>query len=1219
MPIDDADDDELGQTPFANSGDAFEFTADGVGTIAFTGLGADLDATAHAGQLNVTLLSGSTLSGRAVDDVDIRTNAGNADIDTRTGSDAADVTIDADAMTSGDRLELEGAGSGDVFGVDNGVTVDASGDSTAYAGDLDIYTDDLAAGEEVDVITGSAPIFIDSDGTGDALVDVDATALNDSASSGDLVLEGSSRFDVEGLDADVDASSTTDLLFVETAADAGVSGSDAVSVITGTDDAEITGNGSGGFVSVDAGQMASGDSVLLTGEAEFEVNGVGSDVTVNADADVNSLDELTGDLTVNIDTGATNVRVEAGESATTTVSGDADGNGSGDVTVDAAAAVDTTPSPSGLTDERVINLSGSITASVVGLVGEVEASSLTGLLDVTTLDNSEVDDVKVTTGNKATTIDGFSGDTVTVDATKLADDTALNLSGDATFEVSSLVGDADITDGSGSATLALGNPSGSGDITIDTDRETFVDAGLMSSGDTLNITGSGDVTVQRSTDDGSLATDGISAQTIDLTGSTGAIEINTAPISGSGDGNNTSGDFVDGYSDRSQDISGQLADLESQAFMDITAGSGDLTVSGDDSQADSGDIVDINIDDSNMTIDDVITLKGDAEYFINNLRATVRASNDPDDPSDNFNEDSRTQQTDGQGNVIQTAAPSIPNADLANFPVDEGGAYPPDENGIDSDLTSLATGDLIIVGADDVDNRVTGGGGNDRIDGGGGSDYLRGGAGDDVLFGGSGNDALFGGDGDDILFGGSGPDGNDFISGGDDFDTAVFEFTRQNESGTYFLEVDGKEYEYTFDRATDTSAGSQVEVIVSLVGENDQGESETFTDKVLRDVENFLFISGDGPLDPTNGEDPETLVGPVVNLDLNERFTSIQSAIDSDRTLDGHTILLTPSDYDEEAFVTKDLDFLAQTGATDVTLTLDRDENSREIKDIKVLSETDLRVNGNEGDNSITVFTPTSDFSSIARTTLDGSGDLVMDGYGKIEDFDAASYTFNGRGGNDELIVTPTSEQMHYLFGGSGNDHLSGGQAPTWLQAGSGNDTLYSVGGSDRLLAGSGDDEIVVGTYNDDDQYAEWEASGTEDGEVIILVGGGEDTIILSALDQTAGATNKGIDIDAVVADFTRGEDTLDVGQLRDGNGGAVDLSDLFNAGATGDEINLDNFSANVVDADSRGNDVNVGAEGSVKLLGVNVDRLVNTDIAQGSDTDWKDEFTTLLGSTPLV
>jgi len=210
-------------------------------------------------------------------------------------------------------------------------------------------------------------------------------------------------------------------------------------------------------------------------------------------------------------------------------------------------------------------------------------------------------------------------------------------------------------------------------------------------------------------------------------------------------------------------------------------------------------------------------------------------------------------------------------------------------------------------------------------------------------------------------------------------------------------------------------------------------------------------------------------LGQVINLDIDKRFVDIQSAVDDPETLDSHEILLTPSDYDEEAFITKDLDFYAQAGATGVTLTLDRDENGNNIDDINVLSETDLTVNGNEGENAIKVFDP-ADFSTNSGDAIhiDGSGDLVLDGFGTITDFDAASYTFNGRGGGDELIVRPDSEQVHYLFGGSGNDHLSGGQAPTWLQAGSGNDTLYSVGGSDRLLAGSGDDEIVLGTFNDD-------------------------------------------------------------------------------------------------------------------------------------------------------
>jgi Ca2+-binding RTX toxin-like protein len=78
--------------------------------------------------------------------------------------------------------------------------------------------------------------------------------------------------------------------------------------------------------------------------------------------------------------------------------------------------------------------------------------------------------------------------------------------------------------------------------------------------------------------------------------------------------------------------------------------------------------------------------------------------------------------------------------------------------------------------ADDGDNVLNGGNGNDTLDGLGGNDTLFGGNGSDVLSGGSGNDVLHGGNAKDVLNGGSGDDelfgdnGDDLLNGDDGAD-----------------------------------------------------------------------------------------------------------------------------------------------------------------------------------------------------------------------------------------------------------------------------------------------------------------------------------------------------------------------------------------------------------------------------------------------------------------
>ena len=77
------------------------------------------------------------------------------------------------------------------------------------------------------------------------------------------------------------------------------------------------------------------------------------------------------------------------------------------------------------------------------LVGDLDASALTGALTVTTGDATD-NTISITTGSAATSItDSFSSDTVTVDATALANNTLLTLTGSAAFAVTGLKGDLD--------------------------------------------------------------------------------------------------------------------------------------------------------------------------------------------------------------------------------------------------------------------------------------------------------------------------------------------------------------------------------------------------------------------------------------------------------------------------------------------------------------------------------------------------------------------------------------------------------------------------------------------------------------------------------------------------------------------------------------------------------------------------------------------------------
>ena len=80
-----------------------------------------------------------------------------------------------------------------------------------------------------------------------------------------------------------------------------------------------------------------------------------------------------------------------------------------------------------LANNIALTLVGSAAEVVTGLIGDITAASLTGALTVTTGDATD-NTISITTGSAATSItDSFNTDTVTVNATALAQNTALTL------------------------------------------------------------------------------------------------------------------------------------------------------------------------------------------------------------------------------------------------------------------------------------------------------------------------------------------------------------------------------------------------------------------------------------------------------------------------------------------------------------------------------------------------------------------------------------------------------------------------------------------------------------------------------------------------------------------------------------------------------------------------------------------------------------------------
>jgi Ca2+-binding RTX toxin-like protein len=175
-----------------------------------------------------------------------------------------------------------------------------------------------------------------------------------------------------------------------------------------------------------------------------------------------------------------------------------------------------------LANNTALTLVGSAAETVTGLIGDIAAGSLTGTLNVATGDATD-NTISITTGSAATSItDAFASDTVTVNATALADNTALILSGAAGFTVTGLQGDLTASSVSGALNVTTVDVASGLSIATGSGSDTIT-ATALKTGHTLTLTGSSaaTVTLNAGNQSGSLSA-GTYTGNITVTGGTGA-------------------------------------------------------------------------------------------------------------------------------------------------------------------------------------------------------------------------------------------------------------------------------------------------------------------------------------------------------------------------------------------------------------------------------------------------------------------------------------------------------------------------------------------------------------------------------------------------------------------------------------------------------------------------------------------------------------------------
>jgi hypothetical protein len=531
----------MGATTINDALETGALTLTGAGATTVTKLGGNLTATGDSGALTVTTTGGTQT---------VTTGSGNISI---TDGSTGVLTVNGAALAG--TLTLTGAGAVTVTNLKGNLV--ATGDS----GTLTVSATGTAAQT---VATGSGAMSIADSATGGS-VTVDATKFGTNT----LTLTGSAAKTVNNLAGNVVATGSGALTVSAT-------GPGAQSVTTGNANTSITDNSSGSMMVNNVNATGSGHTLTLSGSAAETVTNLAENIvataltgaltvttqtnalsiatgtganTINAGAETGALTlkganaatvtKLGGNLTAAGDSGALTVTTTGGTQTVATGSGNisiAD-QSTGVLTVNGAALAGST-----------LTLTGTGAVTVNNLNGNLNATGDSGALTVTATGTAAQ---TVTTGSGAMSIaDNAAGGSVTVNATALGTNT-LTLTGAAAKTVNNLIGNV-VASGAGALNVTTGATAALSIAANGTGSNT-VNAGAMTSGDTLTLTGSRAATVSvggnlsAGTDTGALTVTatGKGPQTIQ-TGSgkdtiTALLGADTIEAGGGGDSINVSG------------------------------------------------------------------------------------------------------------------------------------------------------------------------------------------------------------------------------------------------------------------------------------------------------------------------------------------------------------------------------------------------------------------------------------------------------------------------------------------------------------------------------------------------------------------------------------------------------------------------------------------------------------------------------------------------------
>jgi Ca2+-binding RTX toxin-like protein len=230
-----------------------------------------------------------------------------------------------------------------------------------------------------------------------------------------------------------------------------------------------------------------------------------------------------------------------------------------------------------------------------------------------------------------------------------------------------------------------------------------------------------------------------------------------------------------------------------------------------------------------------------------------------------------------------------------------------------------------------------------------------------------------------------------------------------------------------------------------------------------------------------------------------------------------------------------------------------------------------LTVTGDGADNSITISR-----DAAGRILVNGGAVAVVGGTPTVAN--TALIRVFGLAGNDQLALSEANGALPVarMFGGDGNDTLTGGSGSDQLFGQAGNDTLLGKGGFDLLFGGNGNDTLSGGDADDQ-----------------VFGQGGNDRMIWNPGDDT---------------DLNEGGDGLDTVEVNGGNG-----TEQFTTTANGSRVRFDRlnpapFSIDIGTSENlvvnmNGGDDSFSASGNLAaLIKLTVDGGAGNDTILGSN-----------------